>query len=77
MSQSIKLEIIDDNVVNATFEIKNFPIHSLALPEVKEAIEDGCEVKYSKIKRTTEEIQADIEACKLRLSELEIELNNN
>jgi hypothetical protein len=63
-------------ISNATFEIKNFPIPSLELPEVKKAIEEGwCEVKYSKKKRPVEEIKAEIEALKARIVELENELN--
>lgn len=62
-------------VSDATFEIQNFPVPSLELPEVKEAIEEGwCTVKYSQKKRKYEDIEADIEACKARLFELEKEL---
>lgn len=64
-------------VSNATFEIKNFPIPSLELPEVKKAIQEGwCEVKYSKKKRPSSEIEAEIEALKIRIVELENELTN-
>lgn len=62
-------------VENATFEIQNFPVPSLELPEVKKAIEEGwCKVKYSQKKRRREDIEADILSCKERLSELEKEL---
>lgn len=62
-------------VSNATFEIKNFPIPSIELPEVKKAIEEGwCEVKFSKKKRTSTEIETEIKTLKLRIIELENEL---
>jgi hypothetical protein len=66
-------------ISKATFEIRDFPIPSLELPDVKAAIQAGwCEVKQAKKKkRTTAEIQADIDACKVRLEELENELINN
>jgi len=63
------------NIENATFEIHKFPVPSIELPAVKMAIEEGwCEVKYAKKKRPVEEIQAEIEALKLRITELEKEL---
>lgn len=63
-------------VEDATFEIHEFPVPSLELSNVKKAIEEGwCEVKYTKKKRTSEEIQVDINSCKLRLQELENELS--
>lgn len=63
-------------VKDATFEMHNFPIPSLNLKEVKEAIHEGwCEVKYSKKKRSPEEIQAEINTLKARIEELETELN--
>ncbi len=62
-------------VENATFEIQNFPVPSIELPDVKKAIEEGwCKVKYTNQKRKREEIEAEISACKVRLSELEKEL---
>ncbi len=64
-------------VSDATFEIHNFPVPSLELFQVKQAIESGwCEVKYNKKKRPIEEVQAEIEALKIRIVELETELNN-
>jgi len=63
-------------VSNATFEIHNYPVPSLELDEVKAAIEAGwCEVKISKKKRPIAEIEAEIEALKVRITELEKELN--
>lgn len=62
---------------SATFLMKNFPKPSLELPNVKRAIEEGwCVVKEDKKKRKKEEVEADIESCKLRLIELEEELRN-
>lgn len=63
-------------VANATFEIHNFPVPSLDLPEVKAAIEAGwCKVKKSKKRRPTAEIEAEINLLKVRVKELETELN--
>lgn len=63
------------NVSDATFEIHNFPVPSLELPDVKKAIEDGwCEVKQVRKKRDPEEVKAEIEALKARIIELEAEL---
>jgi hypothetical protein len=63
-------------ITNATFEIMNFPVPSLELPEVKNAIEEGwCKVKYQKKKRSSEEIQVEIEALHKRIEELQTELN--
>lgn len=62
-------------IVDATFEIRNFPVPSLDLPEVKKAIEEGwCEVKYPKKKRAAEEIQAEIDKLKCMIQQLEKEL---
>ncbi|KAA6348486.1 hypothetical protein EZS27_004086 [termite gut metagenome] len=63
-------------VSNAMFEIQNFPMPSLELPDVKKAIEEGwCKVKEAKKKRSRDDIQKEIEALSLRISELEKELN--
>lgn len=63
-------------VRNASFEMKNFPIPSLDLAEVKAAIEAGwCEVKKSKKKRSKEEIETEIAELKERIERLETELN--
>lgn len=62
-------------VINASFEMKNFPIPSLDLAEVKAAIEAGwCEVRYSKKKRDPEVVKAEIEMLKAKIAELEVEL---
>jgi hypothetical protein len=67
-----KTEIREGN-----FIIKNFPLPSTELPSVKKAIEEGwCEIKFTKKKRTAEEIQADIEKYEAILSELKNELNS-
>lgn len=64
-------------VIDATFEIQNFPVERTKFQDVQEAISEGwCEIKISKKKRSREEIAADIEACKIRLSELEKELES-
>lgn len=63
------------DVDNATFEIHNFPVPSLDLPDVKKAIEEGwCEVKHSKKKRDPEVVKAEIELLKAKIAELEAEL---
>lgn len=60
---------------NATFEMRNFPVPSLDLPDVKKAIEEGwCEVKHSQKKRDPEVIKAEIELLKAKITELESEL---
>lgn len=63
--------------IDGTFEMRDFPVPSLDLPDVKAAIEAGwVEVIPTKKKRPTEQILADIDACKARLAELENELSN-
>jgi hypothetical protein len=63
-------------VYKATFEIQKFPIPSLELEEVKQAIEKGCcKVKKAKKKRSREEIQKEIESLLLQIKKLEDELN--
>lgn len=63
-------------IKDATFEIHKFPVPSLELNEVKQAIKEGwCEVKYPKKKRLIEDIQAEIEALQKRIEELQLEIN--
>ncbi len=65
------------DVRNATFEIHNFPVPSLELPEVKKAIEEGwCKVKYPRKKRDPELMLKEIEELKTRIVELEKEYNS-
>jgi hypothetical protein len=62
-------------VENATFEIRDFPIPSLELPDVKKAIEEGwCTVKYPTKRRPKEEVEEEIEKLRKRIAELEAEL---
>ena len=64
-------------VVNAYFEIQNFPVPRTKFEDVQKAIEGGwCEIKMPKRKRTPEQIQADIEKYEAILAELRNELNN-
>jgi hypothetical protein len=64
-------------IKDATFEIKNFPVPSLELPTVKQAIEEGwCTVKQQKEKRSVEDIQAEIKALKARIKDLEKECSS-
>lgn len=65
------------DVVDATFEIRNFPKPSLELPDVKAAIEAGwCIVKEAKKKkRDREEILSEIASLKERIELLRKELD--
>lgn len=57
-------------ISNATFEIHNFPIPSLQLLDVKEAIREGwCEVKSGK-KKSHEDILKEIEDLEARIEAL-------
>lgn len=64
-------------VDEATFIIRKFPVPSLDIPEVKEAINSGwCTVKYPDRKRTIKEIESDISKYKSILENLERELSD-
>lgn len=65
------------DVSNATFIIKDFPQPATELPEIQEAIVAGwCEVKEQKKKRNPDEILAEIDRLKVRITELEKEYNS-
>lgn len=64
-------------VVDATFEIHNFPVPSLRLYEVQDYIKSGkCVVKEQKKKRDPNQIKKEISELQTRLAELEKELQN-
>lgn len=64
-------------VSEATFEMRNFPVPSLELPDVKKAIEEGwVEVKQVKKNRDPQLILKEIDELKSRITELEKEYNS-
>ena len=64
-------------VVDATFEIQNFPLPRTEFEDVQTAIAEGwCEIKFPKKKRTAEEIQADIDRYSAILDVLKSELKS-
>lgn len=67
----------ETRVVNATFQIKNFPAPALELPEVKKAIQEGwCLITGLSGARTKEIIEAEMLVCECRWSELYQELSS-
>ena len=65
------------NVIDATFQIQNFPEPSLELPDVKKAIEEGwAEVKLITKKRDPSVIKSEIHKLEERLSQLKKELGH-
>jgi hypothetical protein len=66
----------ETQLVNATFEIDNFPMPATELPEVKSAIAAGwCEVKKNPEPRDKRQVETEIEECQLRLKGLRMELS--
>lgn len=64
-------------VLGAHFEIHNFPVPSLSLPDVQLAIKTGwCTVKPYKKRRDPEDIKREISALRSRISDLEKDLEN-
>lgn len=66
----------ETQVLDATFEIDNFPLPAIDLPDVKMAIAEGwCDVNPVSKPRSKEEVEAEIQGCQLRLTGLRMELN--
>ncbi len=67
----------ETRVVNATFQLQNFPAPAIELPDVKKAMKEGwCAVTGLSKERTEQMIKAEIQACEFRWSELQNELDS-
>lgn len=66
----------ETQVLNATFEINNFPLPATNLPDVEMAIAEGwCEVMPIRKPRSKKEVEAEIEKYQMQLATLRMELN--